>query len=363
MRIIRFFTVLAVMAVSAAAASAQISLGGSSIEPLGAETEIVDLSSPAGSGTLLVSVDVDYPDGSDSTFYYVTSSMEAAVEAAGVAQSEISNMMTIHNEDTISDFMKHFQDRFPKIEMWFMISAVKESENQNDISAVAYGQGTEPFFCSEPGMVRVYEARDADGKTVSFNADSLADFTGDFTQGHATVISTVTYPEDTSRFRSRIRMRFDRGEVIMDMAALMEEAMQEGMRQSLNAMGDGDDAENQAAMNEILDNTTVSGECRGIPADIYEGMELPDYSIEIKIMFITSKMGCKDRKVIGRESVTTPAGTFDCYVIEETMTAKAMMVNEKTRQVSWYARGVGLVKQQTFDKKKLTGTTLLTAIR
>ena len=63
-------------------------------------------------------------------------------------------------------------------------------------------------------------------------------------------------------------------------------------------------------------------------------MELPDYSIEIKIMFITSKMGCKDRKVIGRESVTTPAGTFDCYVIEETMTAKAMMVNEKTRQVS-----------------------------
>ena len=203
------------------------------------------------------------------------------------------------------------------------------------LSAVAYGQGTEPFFCSEPGMVRIYEARDADGKTVSFN----------------------------SRFRSRIRMRFDRGEVIMDMAALMEEAMQEGMRQSLNAMGDGDDAENQAAMNEILDNTTVSGECRGIPADIYEGMELPDYSIEIKIMFITSKMGCKDRKVIGRESVTTPAGTFDCYVIEETMTAKAMMVNEKTRQVSWYARGVGLVKQQTFDKKKLTGTTLLTAIR
>ena len=96
------------------AASAQISLGGSTIEPLGAETEIVDLSSPAGSGTLLVSVDVDYPDGSDSTFYYVTSSMEAAVEAAGVV------------EDTIGDFMKHFQDRFPKIELWFMISAVKE---------------------------------------------------------------------------------------------------------------------------------------------------------------------------------------------------------------------------------------------
>lgn len=126
MRLIRFFTVLAVIVLSAAAASAQISLGGSTIEPLGAETEIVDLSSPAGSGSLLVSVDVDYPDGSDSTFYYVTSSMEAAVDAAGVAQSEISNMMTIHNEEAIRNLMTHFRDRFPGIEVWFVVSAVKE---------------------------------------------------------------------------------------------------------------------------------------------------------------------------------------------------------------------------------------------
>lgn len=126
MRIIRFFTVLAVIVLSAAAASAQISLGGSTIEPLGAETEIVDISSPAGSGSLLVSVDVDYPDGSDSTFYYVTSSMEAAVDAAGVAMSEISNMMTIHNEEAIRNLMTHFRDRFPGIEVWFVVSAVKE---------------------------------------------------------------------------------------------------------------------------------------------------------------------------------------------------------------------------------------------
>lgn len=127
MRIIRFFTVLAVIVLSAAAASAQISLGGSTIEPIGAETEIVDLSSPAGSGSLLVSVDVDYPDGSDSTFYYVTSSMEAAVDAAGVAMSEISNMMTIHNEEAIRNLMTHFRDRFPGIEVWFVVSAVRKT--------------------------------------------------------------------------------------------------------------------------------------------------------------------------------------------------------------------------------------------
>ena len=231
------------------------------------------------------------------------------------------------------------------------------------MSVMALGQNPEPFFSSKPGRVLVYENLDADGNLISVNADSLAVMTGDFEEGQATVVSTIINQGDSSRFRSKVLMKFDRGEVITDMAALMEEAMQEGMRQSMDAMGGGEDAESQAAMMEILDRTTVTGECRGIPAELSVGMELPDYEIEIKVMFITSKMGCRDRKVIGRESVTTPAGTFDCYVVEETMTAKAMMVNEKTRQVSWYARGIGLVRQQTFDKKKLTGTTLLSSIR
>ena len=230
------------------------------------------------------------------------------------------------------------------------------------MSVMALGQNPEPFFSSKPDRVLVYENLDADSNLISVNADSLAVMTGDFEEGQATVVSTIINQGDSSRFRSKVLMKFDRGEVIMDMAALMEEAMQMGMEQSLDAMG-GEDAESQAAMNEILDRTTVTGECRGIPAELSVGMELPDYEIEIKVMFITSKMGCRDRKVIGRESVTTPAGTFDCYVVEETMTAKAMMVNEKTRQVTWYARGIGLVRQQTFDKKKLTGTTVLTSIR
>jgi hypothetical protein len=126
MRIIRFFTVLAVMAVSAAAASAQISLGGSTIEPLGAETEIVDLSSPAGSGSLFVSISVDYPDGSDSTYYYVTSSQEAACEAAGIELSELTNMMQFTDEGYIRSYLEHFLGRFPKIDLWISLSAAKE---------------------------------------------------------------------------------------------------------------------------------------------------------------------------------------------------------------------------------------------
>ena len=127
------------------------------------------------------------------------------------------------------------------------------------MTVMALGQSLEPFFSSKPGRVLVYENLDADGNLISVNADSLAVMTGDFEEGQATVVSTIINQGDSSRFRSKVLMKFDRGEAIMDMAALMEEAMQEGMRQSMDAMGGGEDAESQAAMNEILDRTTVSG--------------------------------------------------------------------------------------------------------
>ena len=52
--------------------------------------------------------------------------VRGALDAAGVAMSEISNMMTIHNEEAIRNLMTHFRDRFPGIEVWFVVSAVKE---------------------------------------------------------------------------------------------------------------------------------------------------------------------------------------------------------------------------------------------
>ena len=116
----------AVLAMSAAAADAQILLGGGGLEPLDRETVITDLSSPSGSGNLFVSISVDYPDGSDSTYYYVTSSYEAACEAAGIELSELTNMMQYTDEGYIRSYLEHFLGRFPKIDLWISLSAAKE---------------------------------------------------------------------------------------------------------------------------------------------------------------------------------------------------------------------------------------------
>ena len=122
----RIIIMTAVLTMSAAAADAQILLGGGGLEPLDRETVITDLSSPAGSGNLFVSISVDCPDGSDSTYYYVTSSYEAACEAAGIELSELTNMMQFTDEGYIRSYLEHFLGRFPKIDLWISLSAAKE---------------------------------------------------------------------------------------------------------------------------------------------------------------------------------------------------------------------------------------------
>ena len=75
------------------------------------------------------------------------------------------------------------------------------------------------------------------------------------------------------------------------------------------------------------------------------------------------KVSGAERKVLGTERVDTPAGSFDCFVLEETVTTKALMMKEVEKIKSWYAYGVGLVKEITCDKNgKLLSTMVLDSI-
>lgn len=94
-------------------------------QTLDKKTVITDLSEPEGSGTMLISVSIDYSDGTDSTMYFVGNSPEAAFKAAGVSVPQITNMTNISNEDYIRQMLVHFKDRFPKVSLWVSVSATE----------------------------------------------------------------------------------------------------------------------------------------------------------------------------------------------------------------------------------------------
>lgn len=109
----------------------------------------------------------------------------------------------------------------------------------------------------------------------------------------------------------------------------------------------------------------ISGTNLDWPNDLSVGMTLPDGNMTMKIgmsgINMTMTVDQKNRKVIGKEKITTPAGTFDCYVVTFD-TAVKMGINQTTSSKQWVSEGVGMVKQEDSQKGKITNTTMLTAI-
>jgi hypothetical protein len=113
-------------------------------------------------------------------------------------------------------------------------------------------------------------------------------------------------------------------------------------------------------------HTQVRGDNLSTPLELSAGQQLPDSEIDIDVksssISMTVKVKTKNRKVEGTETITVPAGTFECIVITAETETMAL-VPKKTKSKSWMAKGVGLVRLDTYDKKgKLEKTEVLTRV-
>ncbi|NDV16808.1 hypothetical protein GO009_12300 [Muricauda sp. TY007] len=110
----------------------------------------------------------------------------------------------------------------------------------------------------------------------------------------------------------------------------------------------------------------MSGTDVELPNNLSVGQELPDANMELKMKMggainMNTNVETINRKVEKQESVTTPAGTFDCYVIYSETKTKMMMANQTFPSRTWFAKGVGMVKQESYNKNgKLMGSMVLT---
>ncbi len=107
----------------------------------------------------------------------------------------------------------------------------------------------------------------------------------------------------------------------------------------------------------------ISGTDLEIPNNLSVGQTLPDAQMNMKISMsginMNMELNITNRKVIGKENVTTPAGTFDCYVLTSDTTTK-MGVSQTSNSKQWIAEGVGMVKQEDYQRGKVTSSSMLT---
>jgi hypothetical protein len=99
----------------------------------------------------------------------------------------------------------------------------------------------------------------------------------------------------------------------------------------------------------------VTGTDIELPNNLSVGQELADANVNIAISMSGIKMNMEakttNRKVVAKESVTTAAGTFECVVLTADISSKAMMAKVNLSDKLWLAKGVGIVKQETYNKK------------
>ncbi|NOQ70895.1 MAG: hypothetical protein GQ574_02770 [Crocinitomix sp.] len=132
---------------------------------------------------------------------------------------------------------------------------------------------------------------------------------------------------------------------------------------SMESMMDSETMEAYKDMEVTMTQTELE-----IPSDLTVGQDLPDADIEIIISssgMQIMKMNVKitERKVEAKESMTTSAGTFECYKFSQTTNMKMMFIDKTYKNVDWYTEGIGSVRSETYTENgKLDNYRVLTNI-
>ncbi len=191
------------------------------------------------------------------------------------------------------------------------------------------------FYPMEEGTTFQYTSSDKKGKpegTIDYTISDVSD------NGPATVATfDLKYTDKKGKelFESNYKISCENGTVSIDYKSLFPTQM---MQQ-------------YSDMDIEMD---VTGTDIELPNDLSVGQELSDANVSIAMSMSGIKMNTTvdqtDRKVEKKESVTTPAGTYDCYLITETTTSKTMGASFELNSKLWLAEGVGMVKQESYKK-------------
>ena len=235
-----------------------------------------------------------------------------------------------------------------------------EAKAQNDV-----------YLAPNPKTARwSYIETDNTGKKAAIVYYSVESIEGDGVNGNIKLLVKevpVASPKDT--VKSFAFYSFKDGELLPDIFSgfednLFDNELDSQVRKTIQEeYPDLPEDKKQEVIRQVkAEIIKVSGEARGIPRYPKIG-KLPDYEFQCKVSLVNMKVICDNRKIIGKERIQTKAGMFDCFVLEETMSTKSMMMKDVERIKSWYAYGIGMVKEITYDKNgKLISTMVLNEI-
>jgi hypothetical protein len=184
------------------------------------------------------------------------------------------------------------------------------------LSIAASAQAQTPFFLNKAGAIAEYDTKGPDGSTLTVTR------------------MTVTGINTTDELNYSIAYNVE----VFDAS---RNPMTAPLKMTTNVKNGA------VEMSQAVPGMEIEGTMPSYPADMAVGYN-QEYSSTVKMMGMSASTSGKER-VVARESLTTPAGTFDCFKSEAELTVKTMGQTQNMKTVSWLSPGIGVVKQETRD--------------
>lgn len=193
---------------------------------------------------------------------------------------------------------------------------------------------TDGFYISNKGAKLTFESYDSQGKLEMTQTQTMKSYAGTPSGFNAVMTANLIDKKGKTIVENRdFSVKCEDGTFIMDLSSLY--------------LGQ---AKLPAGMEAEVTGSGVS-----YPINMAVGQSLPNGETEIKMKsggssLMNFRFNEMNRKVEKKESITTPAGTFECLKLVSDTEVKILM-KRTARTAVWIAKGVGIVRTETYNKK------------
>lgn len=203
------------------------------------------------------------------------------------------------------------------------------------VLGVSVSKAQETFFPTKEGTVLVYKTFDKKDKVTNTIQYTITHLEISGSDMDITYLCESIDPKDKLVFKEEITIHQKGDKLYLDMSNFINKAafQQNG---------------------EIPAEVVVSGNNMEIPLNPNPGDVLPDAHVEmaLKMGFVNMKISADvtNRKVEAIEDVVVKGGSFKSYKFSSDINSVAMGIKVRAKSMEWYAKGIGTVKSESYDK-------------
>jgi hypothetical protein len=200
------------------------------------------------------------------------------------------------------------------------------------LSGVVIGQDCIFYYPENEGAELVYQHYDNKDKPSGKSSQKVSVYNQTATGAEATILVKSYDEKEKLQADYELAVKCEAGVFYFDMSGYLNQEM----------IGAYENMELKVQTNNLE-----------MPSKLKVGENLKDGSITMEISsggmkIMTMEVVVSDRNVLAEENVTTPAGTFMCYKITQTVTTK-MGMQMVVKSTDWLSPGVGMVKSESYS--------------